>query len=494
MDARADKFTRMTTQPVKKLVLRLAGPTIASMLISSLYNMADTFFVGRIGTFATAGVGLIFPLMTVMQAFGFFFGQGSGNYVSRALGANRIEDAERMAATGFFCALGMGALIFGLGQVFSTPVLRVLGADPGRVAQETVDHARAYYTTLLFGAPFVLSSCVLNNQMRFQGNAFFSMIGLVSGAVLNIGLDPLFIFVFNMGVMGAAAATVVSQAFSFCVLYLGTLRSDTLKIKVKNLTPNGHYLKNILAGGLPSLLRQGFGSVATLCLNAAAAAAVPLSQADAAIAAFSVVSRVMFFVFSALLGFGQGFQPVCGYNWGARKFDRVREAYLFCIKIGVTFLLLISTCTFLFAGPIVSLFRDDAEVIRMGTVAMRCQSCSLPLMAVVAMSNMLFQTTGKAVRATILAIARQGMVFIPCVLLLPRVIDPAIWGVGAAHRGRDHLPDGGAHGRPHPQALPPGPPGPGLHAVTLLPWQHIKRRELAIIALHPKMQKEGLSK
>ena len=429
MDAKQDKLTRMTTQPVKKLILRLAGPTIASMLISSLYNMADTFFVGRIGTFATAGVGLIFPLMTVMQAFGFFFGQGSGNYVSRALGANKTEDAEKMAATGFFCALMMGGLILGLGQLFATPVLRILGADTAKVAAKTVGHARAYYTTLLFGAPFVLASCVLNNQMRFQGNAFFSMIGLVSGAVLNIGLDPLFIFVFNMGVMGAAAATVVSQAFSFCVLYLGTLRSDTLKIKVKNLTPNGHYLKNILAGGLPSLLRQGFGSVATLCLNAAAAAAVPISQADAAIAAFSVVSRVMFFVFSALLGFGQGFQPVCGYNWGARKFDRVREAYLFCIKIGVTFLLLISTCTFLFAGPIVSLFRDDAEVIRMGTVAMRCQSCSLPLMAVVAMSNMLFQTTGKAVRATILAIARQGMVFIPCVLLLPRVIDPAIWGV-----------------------------------------------------------------
>ena len=430
MDARNDKLIRMTTQPVKKLVLRLAGPTIASMLISSLYNMADTFFVGRIGTFATAGVGLIFPLMTVMQAFGFFFGQGSGNYVSRALGANRIEDAERMAATGFFCALGMGALIFGLGQVFSTPVLSLLGADPGRVAQETVDHARAYYTTLLFGAPFVMASCVLNNQMRFQGNAFFSMIGLVSGAVLNIGLDPLFIFVFRMGVMGAAAATVVSQAFSFCVLYLGTLRSDSLKIHLKNLTPNGHYLKNMAAGGLPALFRQGFASVATLCLNAAAAAAVPLSQADAAIAAFSVVSRVMFFTFSALLGFGQGFQPVCGYNWGARKFDRVREAYLFCIKIGlVTFLLLVSACTFAFARPIVSLFRDDPEVIRMGAVAMRCQSCSLPLMAVVAMSNMLFQTAGKTVRATLLAVARQGMVFIPCVLLLPRLVDPPIWGV-----------------------------------------------------------------
>ena len=429
MEARNAKFIRMTTQPVRQLVLRLAGPTIASMMISSLYNMADTFFVGRIGTFATAGVGLIFPLMTIMQAFGFFFGQGSGNYMSRALGAGRTEDAERMTATGFFCSLAMGGLILLLGLVFSTPVLRVLGADPGRVAQETVDHARAYYTTLLFGAPFVLASCVLNNQMRFQGNAFFSMIGLVSGAVLNIGLDPLFIFVFHMGVMGAAAATVSSQLFSFCVLYVGTLRSDSLKIRLKNLTPNGHYLGNIVAGGLPSLLRQGFGSVATLCLNAAAAAAVPLAQADAAIAAFSVVSRVMFFVFSALLGFGQGFQPVCGYNWGARKFDRVRAAYLFCIRVGLTFLFLISAGTFLFAGPIVSLFRDDPEVVRMGAVAMRCQSCSMPLMAVVAMSNMLFQTTGKAVRATVLAIARQGLTFIPCVLLLPRLLDPAIWGV-----------------------------------------------------------------
>ena len=429
MDAKQDKLTRMTTQPVKKLILRLAGPTIASMLISSLYNMADTFFVGRIGTFATAGVGLIFPLMTVMQAFGFFFGQGSGNYVSRALGANKTEDAEKMAATGFFCALMMGGLILGLGQLFATPVLRILGADTAKVAAETVGHARAYYTTLLFGAPFVLASCVLNNQMRFQGNAFFSMIGLVSGAILNIGLDPLFIFVFRMGVMGAAAATAISQAFSFCVLYIGTLRSDSLKIHIRNLTPNGHYLKNIVAGGLPSLLRQGLGSVATLCLNAAAAAAVPLAQADAAIAAFSVVSRVMFFTFSALLGFGQGFQPVCGFNWGARKFDRVREGYLFCMKVGVTALLMISTCTFIFAEPIVSLFRDDPDVVRMGAIAMRCQSCSLPLMAVVASSNMLFQTTGKAVRATILAIARQGVTFIPCVLLLPKLIDPAIWGV-----------------------------------------------------------------
>ena len=407
------------------------------MLISSLYNMADTFFVGRIGTFATAGVGLIFPLMTVMQAFGFFFGQGSGNYVSRALGAGRAEDAKKMAATGFFCALAMGMLILTLGQLFAAPVLHVLGAHTGKVNQATVEHARAYYTTLLFGAPFVLTSCVLNNQMRFQGNAFFSMIGLVSGAILNIGLDPLFIFVFRMGVMGAAAATVVSQIFSFCVLYLGTLRSDSLKIKLKNLTPNGHYLGNIVAGGLPSLLRQGFGSVATLCLNAAAAAAVPLSQADAAIAAFSVVSRVMFFVFSALLGFGQGFQPVCGYNWGARKFDRVREAYLFCIKIGVLFLLGVSCCTFVFAKPIVSLFRDDPEVIRMGAVAMRCQSCTLPLMAVVTMSNMLFQTTGKTVRATLLAIARQGLTFIPCVLLLPRLLTPAIWGVYLAQPAAD---------------------------------------------------------
>jgi len=432
-----DKRTRMTTQPVKRLVLRLAGPTIASMLISSLYNMADTFFVGRLGTCATAGVGLIFPLMTVMQAFGFFFGHGSGNYVSRALGANRTEDAERMVATGFFCSLAMGALILLLGRLFAAPTLRLLGADPARVAPETVGHARAYYTALLFGAPFVLGSCVLNNQMRFQGNAFFSMIGLVSGAVLNIGLDPLFIFVFRMGVLGAAAATVVSQIFSFFVLYVGMLRSDTLKIRLRNLTPSAHYLSSIAADGLPSLFRQGFGSVATLCLNAAAAAAVPLARADAAIAAFSVVSRVMFFVFSALVGFGQGFQPVCGYNWGARKFDRVREAYLFCIQGGLLFLLGVSCCTFFFAGQIVALFRDDPEVVRMGAVAMRCQSCTLPLTAVVTMSNMFFQTAGKTVRATLLAIARQGLTFIPCVLLLPRLIDPAIRGVYLAQPAAD---------------------------------------------------------
>ena len=429
MDARNDKLIRMTTQPVKKLVLRLAWPSIASMLISSLYNMADTFFVGRIGTFATAGVGLIFPLMAVMQAFGFFFGQGSGNYMSRALGANRQEDAARMAATGFFGALGIEGLLLGLGLLFSTPVLSLLGADPGRVAQETVDHARAYYSVLLLGAPFITSAYVLNNQMRFQGNAFFSMIGLVSGAVLNIGLDPLFIFVFHMGVRGAAAATVVSQIFSFCLLYAGTLRSDSLKIHLKNVRFDAYYLKNMAAGGLPALFRQGFASVATLCLNAAAGAAVPLSQADASIAAFSVVSRVMFFVFSALLGFGQGFQPVCGYNWGARKFDRVREAYVFCIRVGLVVLTAVSCGTFLFAPQLVALFRDDPQVIRIGAVAMRCQSCSLPLMAVVTMSNMLFQTAGKTVRATLLAVARQGLVFIPCVLVLPRLLTPPIWGV-----------------------------------------------------------------
>ena len=437
MEAKNAKFIKMTTQPVKKLVLRLAGPTIASMLISSLYNMVDTFFVGQLGTFATAGVGLIFPLMAIMQAIGFFFGQGSGNFVSRSLGAENTEEAERMAATGFFGALAMGGIILGLGLLFSTPLLTLLGADPGRVAQETVAHARAYYTVILFGAPFITSAYVLNNLLRFQGNAFFSMIGLVSGAVLNIGLDPLFIFTFHMGVTGAAAATVVSQIFSFCLLYAGTQRSDSVKIRLKNTRFNGYYFRNMAAGGLPALFRQSFASIATLCLNAAAGASVPLAQADAAIAAFSVVSRVMFFVFSALLGFGQGFQPVCGYNWGARKFGRVKEAYVFCMRVGLLVLLVVSCGTFLFAPQLVALFRDDPEIIRMGAVAMRCQSCSLPLMAVVTMSNMLFQTAGKTLRATVLAISRQGLTFIPCVLLLPKLLTPAIWGVYLAQPAAD---------------------------------------------------------
>ncbi len=431
------KFTRMTTEPVERLVCHLAVPTIVSMLVTALYNIADTFFVGKVGTAATAGVGLIFPIMTVIQAFGFFFGQGSGNFISRALGAQKNDEAETMASTGNLCSLFFGFLILAIGLIFKDGVLRLLGAAPGKVSDDTIRYASDYMCIILLGAPFMCMSCVLNNQLRFQGNAVFSMIGLVAGAALNCVLDPLFIFVFNMEVAGAALATIISQIISCMLLYIGTLRSDSLKIKLRNFKPNGYYLKNIAIGGAPSLFRQGLASVATLCLNTAAGSAVSPDMADAAIAAFSVVGKITMFGFSALLGFGQGFQPICGFNYGAKKYDRVRKAYVFCLKVGIAFLVVVSCAGFLLAEPLVSLFRDDPNVIAFGKIALRCQCCTFVLMAVVTCTNMLYQNIGRVVGATLLAVARQGLMFIPTVLILPHVFSESIWGVYLAQPAAD---------------------------------------------------------
>ncbi len=424
-----EKLVRMTTEPIQRLVCEMAVPTIISMLVTALYNIADTFFVGQVGTSATAGVGLIFPVMTIIQAFGFYFGQGSGNFISRSLGARHNDEAEKMTATGSVSALLFGCAMLLFGVLFRDNVLQVLGAAPGRVSDDTIRYAGDYLTIILAGAPFMCLSYVLNNQLRFQGNAFFSMIGLVSGAILNCALDPLFIFVFHMEVRGAALATIISQFVSCALLYIGTLRSDSLKIRLRNVRFSMYYFKNIFIGGAPSLFRQGLASVATLCLNAAAGAAVSAEMADAAIAAFSVVSKIMMFGFSALLGFGQGFQPICGFNYGAQKYGRVRQAYQFCLKIGLIFLFVASAGGFLAAGKLVALFRDDPQVIAYGTIAMRCQCCTFTLMAVVTCTNMLYQNIGRVLGATLLSVARQGLMFIPTVLVLPKVFAEPIWGV-----------------------------------------------------------------
>ena len=431
------KFIRMTTRPIPGLICTLAVPTIISMLVTALYNIADTFFVGQVGTEATAGVGLVFPVMAIIQAFGFFFGQGSGNYISRSLGAKSYDKAETMASTGAICALLFGTVILLFGQIFRVPLLSLLGARTDLVTAKTVGYASDYLVLILCGAPFMCMSCVLNNQLRFQGNAFFSMIGLVSGAVLNVVLDPLFIFSLRMEVSGAALATSLSQAVSCGLLYIGTLRSDSLKIHLRNFKPNLYYLKHIAIGGTPSLCRQGLASIATLCLNAAAGAAVGPALSDAAIAAFSVVSKIMMLFFSALLGFGQAFQPVCGFNYGAGKYGRVREAYRFCLKVALVFLAIASCFGFVFSERLVALFRDDPNVISIGSVAMRCQCCSFTLMGLVVTTNMLYQNIGRVVGATLLAVARQGLMFIPVVLILPHVFKPPIWGVYLAQPTAD---------------------------------------------------------
>lgn len=404
-----EKFRQMTTEAVPKLILKLAVPTIISMLITALYSIADTFFVGRINTQATAAVGVSFSIMSIIQAIGFFFGHGSGNFISRKLGERDINSAEHMAITGFILAMCGGVLITILGELFLDDLCIMLGSTP-----TILPHARKYLGIVLLGAPFMTSSLVLNNQMRFQGNAVYAMVGIVSGVILNIILTPILMFVFDMGVSGAAIGTLVSQMFSFFLLLFMDSRGSNIRLRISKFTPNWKYLKEIIHGGSPSLSRQGLASIATLMLNVAAG-----EYGDAAIAAMSIVNRVCFFVFSILLGLGQGFQPVCGFNYGAKLYGRVLEGFWFCVKTGFFILGTFSILGIIFAPEVISAFRHDADVIAIGAVALRFQLVIFPLNVFVTMSNMMLQTIRKSGKAIILASARQGLFFIPMILILP---------------------------------------------------------------------------
>lgn len=404
-----EKFKHLTEQPVNQLICQLAIPCIVSMLVTALYNMADTFFVGKLNSnSATGAVGVVFSLMAIIQAVGFFFGHGSGNFISRELGKHHIETSTNMAATGFFSALTTGLFICIAGQIFLTPLAKLLGSTP-----TILPYAKEYLRIILYGAPWMTASLVLNNQLRFQGSAAYAMVGIASGAVLNIGLDPLLIFVFDMGISGAAWATIISQFFSFCLLLVGCEKSGNLHIRISRVQWKWYYYKMIFMGGIPSLARQGLASVAVVCLNLSAG-----PYGDAAIAAMSVVSRVMMFGSSALIGFGQGFQPVCGFNYGAKLYERVKQGFWFCFKSATGFLIAISALGFFFAPQVIALFRDDAEVIAYGALALRFQCLTFPFQAWVVFSNMMLQTINRTGSAAFLAAARQGIFFIPLVWLL----------------------------------------------------------------------------
>lgn len=409
-----EKIAYMLSEPVPHLVCQMAVPTIISMLVTSFYNMADTFFVGKINTQATAAVGVVFSVMAFIQACGFLFGHGSGNYISRKLGAGEFEDANHMAANGFFCAFLTGVAAGALGLLFLEPLSRLLGSTP-----TILPYTKDYLGIILVDAPFMMSSLVLNNQLRFQGSASFAMVGIVTGAVLNIALDPLLMFGFGMGISGAALATTISQIVSFFILLAASARGGNIRIHFRNFKPTPYYLKEILRGGFPSLCRQGLASVAQVFLNQAAGIYGGI-YSDAAIAGMSIVGRVSMFANSALIGFGQGFQPVCGMNYGAKKYGRVREGFSFCVKYAVVFLILVSVAGIIFAKPIVTVFRkEDPDVIRIGALALRLQCLAFPLNAWIVMCNMMLQSIGKAVKASIVAAARQGLFFLPLIWVLP---------------------------------------------------------------------------
>lgn len=410
-----EKYVEMTERPVKLLVCQMAVPTIIAMVTTALYNVVDAAFIGRLSTEGTAGIGISFAYMTFIQAMGFFFGHGSGNYISRALGAKDVSSASVVASVGFFTPFLLGMLAAAVCLPNLSALSRLLGAP-----EDVVPYANDYLRYIVVATPFMMSALTLNNQLRLQGNARFGMVGIVSGAILNIALDPLFIFGCGMGVSGASLATAVSQLFAWGLLLYGTFKPESVHIGLRSFKPSLKVYYEIFRGGSPSLFRQVFNCAAAVSLNYCAALYAPEGQEASAVAAFAVVTRIMMFAFSVVLGFCQGFQPVCGFNYGARKYDRVRESWLFATCVGTAFLLVISAVGLLFAPQIVALFRaEDPALIAIGAVTLRWQCAAFPLVGLFTATGMLFQNIRMTFPATLLSICRNGLFFLPAILLLP---------------------------------------------------------------------------
>lgn len=409
-----EQHRKMTQEPVEKLIVKLAVPTIISMMVTAVYNLADTYFVSQLGTSASGAVGIVFSVMAVIQAGGFMLGMGAGSNVSRLMGQQEYRRADEIGSTAFFTALVFGAAITGAGLLFLEEFMRLLGATP-----TILPYARDYARFILLGAPIMCGSFVLNNLLRSQGRATLSMIGLGLGGVLNILLDPIFIFQMELGISGAALATLLSQCVSFGILWICfLLGKSSVKVSVRLISRSVQTYALILKTGLPSFCRQGLASAATVALNVNAAV-----YGDSAVAAMSIVGRIFMLVLSMVLGFGQGYQPVVGYNFGARRFDRVKRAFWFALIASTLFLAAVGAVGFFLAPQVIALFRaDDLEVIAIGSYACRAQCLLLALEPLIVLCNMSFQTTGRAWQAILISSCRQGLCFLPLIFLLPRLM------------------------------------------------------------------------
>ena len=410
-DRSALQFRRMTETPIPQLILSLAAPTILSMLITSIYNLADTFFVGQISTSASGAVGVVSSLMAIIQALGFMLGHGAGTIISRSLGSRDTTAATRFASTSFFTALVFGVVLAVAGLGTLPHFMMLLGST-----ETILPHACAYARPILIAAPLMISSLVMNNILRYEGKASFAMIGLVTGGLLNIALDPLFIFGLGMGTAGAGLATALSQTISFCILLSMFLRGKTVsQFRLSAVTREARDFGRILLGGAPSFGRQGLNSIGGMLLNLAAR-----SYGDAAVAGMSIVSRIFMFIISVAIGVGQGLQPVASFNYGARKYRRVRQAAIFTIEAAFCMLVVLVGLCWVNGDALIRLFRDDPAVTAVALPAFHYQCLAMLLQPIIVVANMTFQSVGASGRATFLACCRQGVFFIPLILILPR--------------------------------------------------------------------------
>ncbi|MGM9663618.1 MAG: MATE family efflux transporter [Eubacteriales bacterium] len=397
----------MTETPVSKLIFTLGIPTTVSMLITNIYNMADTYFVGTLGESPQAATGILFTLQAIIQAIAFMLGHGSGTYVSKALADKDTKEATRYVSTAFFTGAAAGTLLTIFGLIFLTPFMRLLGST-----ETILPYAKDYGFWVLISCPFMVCSLILNNNLRYEGKAFYAMIGLSAGGILNIFGDYILINMFNLGVWGAGLSTAISQIISFFLLLILYLRAAQSTVSLKAFSFDGTVHLNILKGGFPSLIRQGLSSVSNGLLNN-----FMKPYGDAAIAAMSVVNRYSSLVMCVGLGIGQGFQPVASFNYQAKQYDRVKKGLIFTMGMGFCFEGLLAGAGFVFARQIISFFQNMPEVIAIGVPALRIASGCLVFQAFFVPVNMLYQSIRKSGIASFLALLRSGAVFIPVLII-----------------------------------------------------------------------------
>lgn len=411
------QFVKMTQTPIPRLIIGLGIPTMLSMMVTSLYNLADTAFVSKLGDPATAAISNLLALMSVIQAIGFTYGMGSGSIVSARLGKRDREGADKTASSAMFIALVSGLLIMLIGLIFLEPIMKMFGSSNG----ETLRHAKNYAFYILIAAPFMCMSYVLNNVLRAEGKALFSMIGLIVGAVINVGLDPILIFGFGMEVAGAGLATCISQILSFCVLlFMFVSKKTVVRLRLKAIDKKFATYWAIISTGFPSFCRQILASICTTLLNHIA----KQHGGDAAQAALGVVNKMFMLAFSISLGIGQGYQPVLGYNHSAKRYDRVRAGYLFTLAFSTALMIVFAVACAILAPFIMRAFSLSDNARKIGTMTLRLQCISMPLLPLNFMAGLSYQVVGNKALASLLSISRQGLFYIPAVLLLP-----TLWGI-----------------------------------------------------------------
>ena len=400
-------YQKMTETPVSRLILNLGIPTTISMLITNIYNMADTYFVGTIGESAQAATGVLFTVQAILQGIAFMLGHGSGTFIARSLADKDTTAATKYISTAFFTGGGFGLLIAVLGLSFLEPLVRFLGST-----QTIAPHAMAYGRWILLAAPFIICSLILNNGLRYEGKAFYAMFGLTAGGLLNILGDYILVMKLDLGVYGAGLATAASQVVSFSILLFMYLKMAQSTIRITAVSRVGKDYRDIVRVGFPSLIRQGLTSVTTGVLNN-----VTKPFGDAAIAAMSVVNRYSNFLMCVGLGIGQGFQPVASFNYQAKKYNRVKQGLLFTTVFGLAFVGTMSTFSFLFAEPVITVFQKHPQVIEIGAQALRFAAVGMLFMSLSIPVNMLYQSIQKPAISSMLSLIRSGAVTIPMLLL-----------------------------------------------------------------------------